>query len=83
VGFDDNDNTTRGLIFLLSNVTGKAPKGRKLMAMKGHQEFIKSGVLFIYFYRLEMSYYQGSMSLTALLGPPMLKLHKTSLPKPS
>jgi hypothetical protein len=53
------------------------------MTKEGYQEFIKYVVLFVYFYKVEMSYYQGSMNLNAILGSPMLKLHKTSRPKPS
>lgn len=83
MGFDDNDHTVRGLIYLLGNATGKAQKGRKLMATEGLQELIKYGVRFIYFTSVEMVYYQVSVSLTVILGSPMLKLHKTPIPKPS
>jgi hypothetical protein len=53
------------------------------MAKDGLQEFIKSIVYFIYFTSVEMLYYQYFVSLTIVLGSPMLKLHKTSLPTPS
>jgi hypothetical protein len=53
------------------------------MAKEGPQEFIKFVVHFICYTSVEVSYYQGSMSLTVVLGSPMLKLHKTRLPKPS
>jgi hypothetical protein len=53
------------------------------MATEGLQELIKYGVCFIYFTSVEMVYYQVSVSLTIILGSPMLKLHKTPIPKPS
>ena len=53
------------------------------MSKKGPQEFIKYVVHFIYFTSVQMSYYQGSMSLIVVFGSAMLKLHKISLPKPS
>jgi hypothetical protein len=43
---------------------------------------IKYVVYFIHFTSVELSYYQVSVSLSIILGSPMLKLHKTHLPKP-
>ena len=53
------------------------------MAKEGPQEFINSVVHIIYFTSVEVLYYQGSMTLIVVLGSPMLKLHRTPLPKPS
>jgi hypothetical protein len=53
------------------------------MAKEGLQEFIKYVLHFIYFTSVEMLHYQVPVSLTVVLGSPMLKLHRTPLPKPS
>ena len=57
MGFGDNDHTIRGIICLLSNVTGKAPKREKVYDKGGTPNSNKNVMHFIHFTSLEFSYY--------------------------
>lgn len=57
MGFGDDDLTIRWLIYLLRNVTGKAPKMVKAYGKGGTPNSYKNAMHFIHSTSVELSYY--------------------------